>query len=200
MGRAWNILGSAGAASVIAVSCTSGPVDATPSLEAGVAARVPAKHRPASGTCPETRGPGTLTAGCARDAGVPLPCSADSDCSAGRNGRCLPTPGIGCVPVCSYDTCQSDADCAGAACLCRSSGSAADANECAAGNCAVDADCGPSGYCSPTGLLTGCGIGYDCHTANDTCLDDADCASNQSCAFDPHLLAWACAVTCTLPP
>jgi hypothetical protein len=125
---------------------------------------------------------------------------SDSDCATGQNGRCLPTPGVACAPECSYDTCQSDVDCGGRACACRTSGSDSAANACAPGNCAVDADCGPGGYCSPSGLLGTCGIGYYCHTPGDTCLDDADCANNQGCSFDTHALAWACAVTCTRPP
>jgi hypothetical protein len=146
------------------------------------------------------RGAGALTPGCPYDGGISLACVQDSDCTAGQNGRCLPTPGVACAPECSYDTCQSDQNCGGTACLCRTSGSDSTANTCAQGNCAVDSDCGPSGYCSPSGLLDACGIGYYCHTASDACVDNASCPSGQGCSFDPHTLAWACAVTCTIPP
>lgn len=185
------------AAGLLAPSCTTAPTVAE--VEAAVVAQAPSSHRATGTTCPAGRGPGALTPGCP-DAGVPPACTSDADCTAGRNGRCLPTPGLACAPQCSYDACQSDADCAGEACICRMSSDDPSANVCATGNCATDADCGPGGFCSPSGLLDACGIGYYCHTPNDTCLDDADCASSEGCSFDPHALAWACAVTCTRPP
>jgi hypothetical protein len=185
---------------VIALSCTSGPVGSLPPVDASVGPRVPSNHRPAGPVCPTGRGPGSLATGCAYDAGIPLACVHDSDCTTGKSGRCLPTPGVPCAPACSYDTCQSDADCAGKACICRTSGTDSTANACATGNCAIDSDCGPGGYCSPSGLPNACGIGYFCHTPGDTCLDNADCGSSQGCTFDPHALAWSCAMTCTQSP
>src|SRR5581483_2271997 len=120
---------------------------------------------------------------CAEDSGATRVCLADTDCSAGQNGRCLPTPGIACVPECSYDVCRTDTDCAtGGPCACRASSTDSTPNVCVPGNCLVDSDCGPSGFCSPSGLIGTCGIGYYCHTPNDSCVDDADCASNEGCS------------------
>jgi hypothetical protein len=184
---------------LVVLSCASTPGSSSP-LDAGVGARVPDDHRPAGATCPTGRGAGALASMCPYDGGVQLSCAKDGDCTAGDNGRCIPTPGVACAPECSYDTCRSDADCHGTPCVCRASGADPAPNACAPGNCAVDSDCGPGGYCSPSGLLDACGLGFYCHTASDACLDNADCTSSESCTFDTHTLAWACSVTCTRPP
>jgi hypothetical protein len=193
-------LASATLAGAISLACTATPRSTL--VEAGPAAgsRVPASHRPAGSACPPARGPGALSSACSYDAGAPLACHKDADCTAGKNGRCLPTPGVACAPACSYDTCFSDADCPGTPCDCRASASDSAANVCLPGGCAVDSDCGPGGYCSPSGLTSGCGLGYFCHTPSDACVDSADCPSTEGCSYDTHALAWSCATTCTRPP
>ncbi len=155
---------------------------------------VPSSHRAVATPCPTTRDPSSR--------GYPDlggACSRDSDCTAGRNGRCvelLPMP-----PTCSYDECFVDGDCAGGACACRIE---AGANVCARGHCRLDADCGAGGYCSPS--PTECyGIaGYYCRTPNDRCLNDVECASMNggavgTCAYDTTVGRWQClARTCPL--
>jgi hypothetical protein len=133
-------------------------------------------------------------------------CNADSQCTAGTNGRCVGNGHDGCS--CSYDTCSTDADCpSGQLCDCRdlwhygSNGP----NSCLPSNCRVDADCGPGGYCSPS-LDSGCGLylgvtGWFCHTAHDTCVNDSECAGLDGgfgapfCAYHPEAGHWACSTT-----
>jgi hypothetical protein len=135
-------------------------------------------------------------------------CLADSDCTAGSNGRCDSAFRNIYSCVCSYDTCTTDADCAqlGGPCQCRPEAQTAGqgiaapmttaTNFCLGGNCRVDADCGPGGYCSPS--FGSCGafggvVGYYCHTAHDKCIDDADCSID--CRFDPMTNVWACGMS-----
>ena len=130
--------------------CQNGP---SPS---GTSIRVPLVHRASGATCPAQRGPGSM---CSGEGGLSLAeCGSDGDCTAGMNGRCsLPDgPPPTCTRFCSYDQCQSDADCpTHVPCECRDSASSTEANLCVTGgNCAVDSDCGPVGYCSP-GILDG---------------------------------------------
>jgi hypothetical protein len=77
-------------------------------------ASAPQSHRTSGLVCPQQRGPGVsgLAPPCSPDAGVPTNCWQDSDCTAGTNGRCLPSPGpMACMSGCSYDSCSSDSDC-----------------------------------------------------------------------------------------
>ena len=77
-----------------------------------------------------------------------MQCTVDSDCTAGKNGRCLLTPHIPppptcTAPYCSYDACESDSDCNGVPCDCRAAGSA-NPNVCATGsNCVTDCPTDP---------------------------------------------------------
>ena len=168
--------------------------------------RVPQKHRAAATMCPTDRSAGSCPNPMSTDGGYF--CGADSECTAGRNGRCFQAPRVlGCT--CTYDTCTTDADCAqmGGPCECRTDvqGIVAPVNPqtnvCMAGNCRVDADCGAGSYCSPS--LGSCGnyggiVGYYCHTAKDKCVDDADCAAQGGgdCRFDTTTTkAWACATS-----
>jgi hypothetical protein len=200
LGSAVLLCGAALALSWATPCCNPNPPGTPSPLEAGPSTAAPQNHRPSGATCPASRGAGSLATGCAPDSGAAGACVTDTDCAAGQNGRCLPTPGVACVPECSYDVCRTDADCAsGGPCVCRASSTDSTPNVCVPGNCLVDSDCGPSGFCSPSGLPGACGIGYYCHTPKDTCIDNADCASNEGCSFDTHLLAWACAMTCTRP-
>ena len=139
-------------------SADSFPADA-PSGDACLSSRVPLNHRPAGDSCPSQRAsaPPRQSCSCAgRDAGAPCSCgacSSDSDCTAGRNGRC---ENVGPVAFagCSYDECLGDTDCdGGAPCRCRASGASAAANVCLTGSsCRDDSDCGPCGYCSPSAV------------------------------------------------
>ena len=135
--------------------------------------RAPEHHRPISAACPTERGPGLpRLEGCAPDGGGLSPtCWQDSDCTAGTNGRCL-NARFACMSVCSYDACNTDADCPSKVpCVCRASAADLAANVCVtASNCAVDADCGPDGFCSPSVVNDFC----DC-PATSLCLDSTAC-------------------------
>lgn len=151
----------------------------------------PQQHRAVADACSPTRPPGNLDAG-SPDAGSigGSNCKVDSDCTAGKNGRCMMSR-VGLQ--CSYDQCSQDSDCTGGAvCYCDPGG-----NRCVAANCTTDSACNGLG-CSPT-FETSCGPfngvqGYYCHTVNDTCLDDKDCKATGPgyCAFDPKVGHWAC--------
>jgi hypothetical protein len=196
-------------ATVIAFSCTETPtlppcveLDATcvPYMAQVDGARVPAKHRPSSSACPKSRGSGALSAACSYDAGPPVPCLRDSDCTTGVNGRCLPVPPIACDTACSYDQCFADSDCGHSPCECRGSSTDSAANLCLVGsNCQLDADCADGGYCSPSATAT-CSTAYFCHTAIDKCIDDVDCPSGNGCNYDPSAAAWTCSVACSPGP
>jgi len=185
-------------------SLPAGPVDAS--------TRVPRIHRPAGSICPSARGAGMIC-----DDGSTIsanPCAVDSDCAAGTNGRCFSPNGPGglhCTPTfCSYDGCQSDADCpAKVPCECRASAQDSSPNSCVTGgNCATDSDCGPGGTCSPGAFMDFCAVPvYFCHTAGDTCIDDSDCPPKpngpivtQTCNYDSQANHFACGDVCLVPP
>jgi len=161
----------------------SGTPDAG-STDAGTK-RAPEQHRPMSALCPQARGSGLPSLeGCSPDAGDGLSprCWQDSDCTAGKNGRCISGGPIACMSGCSYDTCNSDADCPSKVpCACRASAADLDANACVTeSNCAIDADCGPEGYCSPSVVNDFC----DCPVAA-LCTDSGACyagGTKVSCA------------------
>jgi hypothetical protein len=195
-----------------AVGAVNGPgpscPESGPASDGGASsARMPVSHRPASPTCPASRGPGVTDAS---SQGPPAgsDCRVDGECTAGANGRCLLVcgpPGCGGL-ACSYDECFDDSACdGGLPCLCRSSAADTATNYCGRGSqCAIDSDCGPGGYCSPSGLREWCGPRYFCHTRCDTCLDDGDCpptaSAAQNCDFNPRLGHWACGSICGPPP
>jgi hypothetical protein len=175
----------------------------------GTSIRVPAVHRSAASTCPAQRAPGWICNDGPEMASAQ--CATDGDCTGGTNGRCSSPSGggppPGCTPFCSYDQCQSDADCpTHVPCECRSAPESNEANICVpGGNCAVDSDCGPVGYCSPdaSGGLCGHPI-YFCHTPKDTCTDDGDCRPSasgitQACVYDARAGHFACGFPC-FPP
>jgi hypothetical protein len=169
-----------------------------------VSMRVPTNHRPDDSQCATVPAAGNCdTAFGERDAGPQFPCTSDSDCSAGKNGRCntdAPAPFAGCQ--CDYDACAGDTDCTtGDLCVCH--GSPYDfgaGNTCLAGNCRVDSDCGSHGNCSPSESLENCGSigGYYCHTSEDTCIDDTDCTTNEDafpvCIWSSTAGHWTCAL------
>lgn len=153
---------------------------------------LPERHRAVARACPSTRAPGYTSP----TRGGPLSgdCDSDSDCTAGKNGRCSP-PGHR-PSSCSYDTCTSDADCDGSkVCNCDPYRG----NRCLPGNCKADADCSGLG-CSPT-RPTSCGnligtVGFYCHTKTDACIDDSDCkqdgAMGGMCVYEPSVARWTC--------
>jgi hypothetical protein len=130
-------------------------------------------------------------------------CKADSDCTAGTNGRCVESGGGAIFCSCSYDTCTHDTDCpTGKLCACHGSTYFTGGNTCTDGNCRIDADCGVGGYCSPS--RGGCGglTGYYCHAGSDTCIDDADCPSSGSpmiCAYSSTSKHWECTALLLCP-
>ncbi len=157
--------------------------------------------------------------GGAFDAGGSGECTADSQCTAGVNGRCEPPSGHGGIAFppgvgfCSYDECSASAPCAsGHICSCGASDGSGgrSANTCLPSNCNSDADCGADGYCSPT-FDTTCGafdgvVGYYCHKAADECTvdectNDSDCKGALDgggfegpgyCAWDTSRSRWTC--------
>ena len=162
--------------------------------------RVPLNHRPSDAQCATTAAAGN----CGGEEPFPdAGCTMDSDCTAGKEGRCE-TPGGGPVSdcVCIYDKCGGDTDCPGGQpCGCHGSPySGGLGSTCVPGNCRVDADCGENGYCSPS-PTQGCGPtlgGYYCHTALDQCIDDSDCSPTPTtpgggfCSYVATDARWEC--------
>jgi hypothetical protein len=170
-----------------------------------VVTHAPVIHRATAAACSHDRGPGDFDTQL-----MNAQCGSDAECTMGTNGRCLSTKVAARNNYCSYDTCFTDADCAGAGgvggpkvCTCREFPN--DDNRCQAGNCKVDADCGAGGYCSPSADpdKTNFGTtGWWCHTAKDECTDDTDCntTKREKCVFDPMLTHWRCSNEAFLPP
>ena len=173
---------------------------------ATVAPRAPSSHRASGSSCPSDRGPVSPDASMCTapaDSGLCI-CVADSDCTAGQNGRCTrnirPTVGGFGIPAdysegtsCSYDECFSDSQCSdgGAPCTCRASGILTEANVCVSGgNCAVDSECGPGGYCSPS-ALEGCSCWGPCAPdAGGGCAESID-------GGPPVAVACVCSIPCS---
>jgi hypothetical protein len=159
--------------------------------------REPMQHRAEATACGVPPPGGGAAGGSAQgQAPPPQPCTQNSDCTSGPNGRCF-SARIG--PVCMYDECFADADCAaGGVCLCSGPGGAG--NRCSSPGCQVDADC-PGSWCSPT--LGSCGNyggiqNYSCHSAQDECVDDTDCTGGGAgsyCMYDPQVTHWICSST-----
>jgi hypothetical protein len=167
--------------------------------------RVPVNHRPDDSQCSTPRSPGDCgPGGSSSSSGAPPgQCSADSDCTAGQDGRCVNAIDLP-LCTCSYDACVHDSDCGpGRTCACHGSDyGGVQGNACVTGDCRVDADCGAGGYCSPTLDMSQCGTlgGFYCHTPADQCIDDADCTSTSGtpfCVWSPGTKRWECT---SLPP
>lgn len=94
---------------------------------------------------------------------------------------------MACMSFCSYDTCNSDADCPSKVpCACRESGEDSRANACVTeSNCAVDADCGPDGYCSPSVVNDFC-----------NCPTTALCPDSAACYADGTKVPCVCGDSC----
>jgi hypothetical protein len=153
---------------------------------------VPTYHRGGESQCATPRAAGSCTPG---NAGDLFLCSSDSDCTeGGANGRCTSSGGGPAGCSCTYDTCQTDADCGkGELCVCHGSAYSYGGSSCMSGNCRVDSDCGVGEYCSPAHGTSGCGYvsGYYCHTQKDECTNDSDCASGL-CTWSTASERWEC--------
>ena len=158
--------------------------------------RVPQNHRPDDSQCQQAASPGNCNFGGSSGG---MMCSADSQCTAGTDGRCVASGGGVAFCQCTYDTCQHDADCgAGQTCACHGApyGNGL-GNTCTPSGCRVNADCGSGGYCSPADNTMSCGslLGYFCHTPSDQCTDDSDCGTMggyQVCTYSMSLGYWQC--------
>lgn len=178
---------------VVGAGCGGQTNDSNAGAVGSAVGRVPEKHRAAAVACDDQRPPGG-----ARALFQGSECAQDTDCGAGRNGRCQDFRGIS---ACTYDECAVDAECSSSGpCACEAA-FWSDANACLPGNCRTDADClGGSGYCSPT--FGDCGnyagvIAYYCHAPEDTCIDDSDCTGDEArgsgyCMYRPELGHWGC--------
>jgi hypothetical protein len=177
---------SSGAESTGPDSGTFVPAKKIPADTCDAGSNVPPDTR-SGASCSSTRPPGDFQGS---DAGACSPtatfCCQDSDCTAGKNGRCQNYIDVG--HTCTYDACTSDADCrAGTVCDCEGSG-----NACIPGNCKSDADCGAGFTCAATYDQI-CGErdgiqGYYCHSAKDDCGSQCDCA----CTFSNTADKWIC--------
>jgi hypothetical protein len=104
------------------------------------------------------------------------------------------------MPICTYDACASDADCAsGTLCLCGASYE--DRNACSPANCHGDADCPAGKKCedlptNATGSITS--QGRYCRTASDKCSGN-DCGASRTCGYDVDRGRWEC-VDARYPP
>jgi hypothetical protein len=183
------------------LSCTPAFVTAGAGTANGV--EIPLYHRAAPACCPAERGPAPSGQPYGPDRATT--CTSDSQCTAGKNGICLPFEGVIGPGGCSYDACATDSDCpTGRPCQCRTGATDSEATYCGpAGNCLLDSDCGPGGYCSPSTDCGSEGAGtYYCHTAADTCVNDSDCTvvdagtascdQVAACEYDPTAQHWSC--------
>jgi hypothetical protein len=183
-------------------------VDGSPSCTPSV----PAAHRPTAVACQTTRPPSASGSDAAiPDSGFPGQCDSDSQCTAGKNGRCQQIGGDIAGMSCNYDECATDAECGtDKVCECGTSlgSDGRSANTCIPANCQTDSDCGQGGYCSPS-EPTSCGnlfgvAGYFCHKVADECTVDectvdSDCQGHDAgpssggyCAWDPTHSKWTC--------
>lgn len=177
----------------------------------------PNSHRASQVACTTSRAPGNGRPNPSSFLS-PNPCTSDSDCRGGLNGRCrmnafaVGSAGAGIYYECNYDDCSVDEECpSGGVCDCRASGEAR--NRCFAGDCRVDSDCSETFVCAPSARnanLTGTSgrsgavrkpdeiaQGYFCHRATDECSIDSDCvtfgAEGQTrCAFRSDSKHWVC--------
>jgi hypothetical protein len=156
------------------------------------------KHRPVAAACDSAPGEGYTHPG---SSGT---CSKDSDCTKGRNGRCMagrPRMGGRSEPNhCEYDDCFSDTECgAGETCNCGLREPIPERHRCLPSNCRIDGDCGPNGFCSPSKKALGAGTieGWFCHTEDDECTNDGDCLPEKAnsfpyCGYSKKKERWIC--------
>jgi hypothetical protein len=154
--------------------------------------RVPTYHRPEDSQCATPRPAGTCAV---VGTEVTFTCASDGDCiDGGADGRCTSSGGGPAGCFCTYDACQTDADCAtNELCVCHGSAYAHGGNQCLPGNCRVDSDCGAGGDCSPAHGTSNCGYvsGYYCHTQSDECTNDSDCGGDV-CTWSVAGARWTC--------
>lgn len=131
--------------------------------------------------------------------GADVECKLDSECTAGRQGRCSYSGGghAASVVACTYDDCAGDADCAaGKLCLCGAGGS--ERNSCSDANCHDDADCGGK-TCAPSwGGVKGTPGRY-CHVRGDACTTASDCSGDETCNYVAASSRWECMVAAPHP-
>ena len=179
---------------------TNGTGAASPSPVTDVAVvctEVPMNHRTDDSQCATPPPAGTCTMSSQGSA-----CTADGQCTAGVNGRCIMSTSGPVSCACEYDACLQDTDCpSGELCVCQGSAyRQAALNACVTSNCRVDSDCGPGGYCSPSlgNGYDGCAgsiYGYFCHVPSDGCVNDADCSAmgtGNRCEWSPASGHWGC--------
>jgi hypothetical protein len=135
----------------------------------------PRQHRSSASACPRVRAPVTPKPLCGGSPCRIDMCVSDSECTAGKNGRCEFLEFNGGPRVCSYDACFDDSDCDGGVCECRPSSASGLPNVCYAkgspDSCGVDSECGPGGFCSPSLLATGDGFCSCGSTDQSLCAD-----------------------------
>ena len=120
--------------------------------------------------------------------GVSDDCHADSDCTAGRQGRCSYSGGGHAVArvSCTYDGCSADGDCpSGSLCICG------DRNECIVATCHDDVDCGGK-HCETSYGAVGADYGRYCHGSSDKCESNSDCKAGKTCAYVSGSSRWEC--------
>ncbi len=169
-----------------AVSFTSFVLVAACTRHEGTAPKLPPAARACASVPPEN---GNTPPGMS---GVTFQCHADSDCTAGREGRCSFSGGGHEVAIvrCTYDTCGGDTDCgSGRLCICGSGGETR--NECIPSNCHDSADCGGN-TCESSWGSARATPGRYCHTASDKCASASDCSSGETCDYAKASSRWEC--------
>ncbi len=164
----------------------------------------PTQHRPVAIACAKERAAGQP------EHGAGSTCKADAECTAGKNGRCVPNnhgdPRRLSVDECTYDRCFADADCGGlGVCQCGHSATTAPVDHvCLPAACRIDADCGAAGFCSPSYQLCAHDTrpsGYFCHGERDECFTDGDCPKpsrdkpgpiHVQCGYSKAAQRWLC--------
>jgi hypothetical protein len=148
---------------------------------------------------------GVTDGGGAADAGAPpepvdpsITCYADTECIAGREGRCNTTCGDenfrggACLrkQACSYTACAQDSECQGKdVCECNDRFG----HRCVPSTCRTNADCAAGFPC------TRASDGYHCRTPADECVVASDCATTpggsayaRTCDYLKASQRWVC--------
>lgn len=123
---------------------------------------------------------------------VTATCKVDGDCKDGREGRCVYSGGghAASILTCTYDACESDADCSGTLCICGAGGTAR--NACIPGNCHDDSDCSGGARCETSVYGVRGTYGRFCHGTADRCSNASDCQGNETCNYVGAASRWEC--------